>query len=190
MRKLLIPLALILCAGSAVARIGETPIQFADRYGPPKDSSLTAITDKQSPLLRGATHHTYQYQGWRIRAAFLQLGEPCVRMDLQKTSAVGGTLAIQDYELQAIASANTPAGTTWTRIIYNNPASPNTGLAKLTEAYFAGAIGQKMWQRSDGAILWLRSVLVVRLELPAAREYEAQRAASEDKKARAAVPSF
>ena len=29
-----------------------------------------------------------------------------------------------------------------------------------------------MWQRSDGAILWLRSKIIVRLELPAAHEYK------------------
>jgi hypothetical protein len=31
-----------------------------------------------------------------------------------------------------------------------------------------------VWQRSDGAILWLRSNMIVRLELPAAHEYEAK----------------
>lgn len=44
--------------------------RFADRYGSPKDNSLTKITDKTSPLIEGAIHHTYDYQGWRIRAAF------------------------------------------------------------------------------------------------------------------------
>jgi len=47
-----------------------------------------------------------------------------------------------------------------------------------------------MWQRSDGAILWLRSDLIVRLELPAAREYEAQLKAAKEKKARESVPQF
>jgi hypothetical protein len=65
-------LSLVIVA-SAFGRIGETPIQFADRYGRPKDTNLTAITDKSSPLVEGAVHHTYEYQGWRIRAAFLQL---------------------------------------------------------------------------------------------------------------------
>src|SRR5438132_9924620 len=48
--------------------------------------------------------------------------------------------------------------------------------------------GQKMWQRGDGAILWLRGPLIVRLELPAAREYEAQLKAAKEKKARESVP--
>ena len=47
-----------------------------------------------------------------------------------------------------------------------------------------------MWQRGDGAILWLRGPLIVRLELPAAREYEAQLKAAKEKKARESVPQF
>jgi hypothetical protein len=47
-----------------------------------------------------------------------------------------------------------------------------------------------MWQRSDGAILWLRSKMIVRLELPIAREYEAQLRKKKEQKARASVPQF
>src|ERR1700704_494540 len=88
---------------AAEARIGETPVQFADRYGCPKDTKLTAILDKSSPILEGAVHHTYEYQGWRIRAAFLQLDGPAVRMDFQKTTAAPAGIVIRDDELQAIA---------------------------------------------------------------------------------------
>lgn len=47
-----------------------------------------------------------------------------------------------------------------------------------------------MWQRGDGAILWSRSNLTVRLELPIALQYEAERKANKDQKARASMPSF
>jgi hypothetical protein len=83
---------------AADARIGETPIQFADRYGRPKDTNLTAITDKTLPLIEGAVHHTYEYQGWKIRAAFLQIDGPCIRMDFQKTSAAVSGIVIRDNE--------------------------------------------------------------------------------------------
>jgi hypothetical protein len=128
----------------------------------------------------------YEYQGWKIRAAFLQLDGPVVRMDYSK---LGRDLVIKDYELQAIMAANTPAGTTWTPIAYDNPDSPNKGVAKAVEAFVVGAT-QKMWRRSDGAILWLRSNLIVRVELPAAREYEAKLKAEKEQKARASVPQF
>jgi hypothetical protein len=175
---------------AAYARINETPIQFADRYGRPKDTNLTAIQDKSSPLVEGAVHHTYEYQGWKIRAAFLQLDGPCIRMDFQKTSAAASGIVIRDDELQAIASANTPAGMTWKPIMYDNPDSPNKGISKVFEGFIMGAAGQKMWQRSDGAILSVRSNLIVRLELPAARQYEEQLKRAKEAKARASVPSF
>jgi hypothetical protein len=46
------------------------------------------------------------------------------------------------------------------------------------------------FQSGDGAILWSRSNLIVRLELPAAREYEQQLKAAKEQKARTSVPRF
>jgi hypothetical protein len=183
-------LIFLLLTTSSDARIGETSIQFADRYGRPRDTNLTKITDTQFPLVEGAIHHTFEYQGWKIRAAFLQLDGPAVRMDFQKLSGAASGIAIQDYELQAIADANTPAGMTWKQIPYNNPDSPNKGPAKLAEAFLGDATGQKMWQRSDGATLWLRSHMIVRLELPAARQHDEQLKIRKNQKARASVPKF
>jgi hypothetical protein len=174
----------------AEARIGETPVQFADRYGRPKDTNLTAISDKSSPLVEGAVHHTYEYHGWRIRAGFLQLDGPCIRMEFQKTSAAVSGLVIRDDELQAIASANSPAGMTWKSVSYDNPNSGNKGIAKAFEGFIMGGAGQKMWQRTDGALLSLRSSVTVRLELPAARQQEDQLKRAKEAKARASIPKF
>lgn len=178
---------LLLFAASSEARIGETSLQFVDRYGAPKDTPTSKVMDKTSPLVEGAIHHTYEYQGWRLRAAFLQLDGPAVRMDFQKAAA-SGNISIQDYELQAIMTANAPAGMTWSPMAYDNPDSPNTGLAKSIEGFVA--VGQKMWRRTDGAILWSRGNLIVRLELPVARQHEAQLKIRKDQKARASVPQF
>jgi hypothetical protein len=52
-------------------------------------------------------------------------------MDYQKIIATGVNPMIQDYELQAIMTANTPTGMSWAPMAYDNPASPNKGLAKL-----------------------------------------------------------
>jgi hypothetical protein len=180
-------LVLAIPFASANARIAETAIQFADRYGSPKDTQVMRIVDKGSPLVEGAIHHIYEFKGWKIRAAFLQLDGPCVRMDYSK---FGPDVVIKDYEVQAIASANTPPGMTWTKVMYDNPNSPNEGVAKLFEGFLGDATGQKMWRRTDGAILWLRSNLFVRLELPVARQHEAQLKIRKDQNARASVPTF
>jgi hypothetical protein len=113
-------------------------------------------------------------------------------MEFQKTSAaiaLSGVMIRAD-ELQAIASANTPAGMTWSSIAYNNPNSPNKGIAKAFESMISNAAGQKMWQRTDGALLDLRSNVTVRLELPAARAYEEQLKRAKEAKARASIPTF
>ena len=174
------------------AALGEHPLggtadQFLARYGAPQDSPAL---DMNFPLLQEAIHHTYTYKGWRIRAAFLAPDGPAVRMEYSKIINAGVSPTIQGYELQAIMTANTPPGTTWKEIMYNNPDSPNKGLSKIIEGYFAGSFGEKMWQRSDGAILWLRSKLIVRLELPAAHEYETKLKAEKEQKARESVPQF
>ena len=111
-------------------------------------------------------------------------------MEYSKTIKAGVNATIQDYELQAIMNANTPVGMTWKQIAYNNPNSANSGLSKFFESYLGNAVGEKMWQRSDDAILWLRSKLIVRLEVAAAREYEVRLKAEKEQKARASIPQF
>jgi hypothetical protein len=175
---------------AAEARLGETPVQCANRYGPPKDTNLTAINDKNFPLLEGAIHHTYEYQGWKIRAAFLQVDGPAVRMDFQKTSAAVSGIAIRDDELQAIMTANTLERTSWKQIPYRSPNLPSDALNRFSQAIGGSLTGEKMWERTDGAILWRRSNLIVRLELPAARQHEEQLKRIKEEKARAAVPKF
>jgi len=174
-------------APSAEHRLGGTAAQFAAWYGAPNDSPGL---DTNFPLLNDAIHHSYEYEGWRIRAAFLPPDGPAVRMEYSKVIKAGVNATIQDYELQAIMAANTPVGATWKEVMYNNPDSPNKGLSKVFEGYFAGVIGEKMWRRSDGAMLWLRSKLIARLELPAAHEYEAKLKAEKEQKARQSVPQF
>src|SRR5207253_2394688 len=105
--------ALIVTSATAFARIGETSLQFAARYGPPKETLSSKSMDKNSPLVEGAIHHWYEYQGWKIRAAFLQLDGPAVRMEFSKIPVPGGSYTIKDYELEAIAAANTPLGMNW-----------------------------------------------------------------------------
>jgi hypothetical protein len=174
-------------AASGEHPLGGTADQFVARYGASQDSPGL---DNNFPLLHGAIHHTYAYEGWRIRAAFLAPDGPAVRMEYSKIIKAGVNATIQGYELQAIMTANAPSGTSWEEITYNNPDSPNKGMSKISEAYFAGLTGEKMWQRSDGAILWLRSKMVVRLELPAAHEYETKLKAEKGQKARESVPQF
>lgn len=168
------------CAATVDARIGDTPVQFIDRYGPPKDTEGSKESDKASPLVQGAIHHRYQYQGWSIRAAFLEFN--AVRMEYQKANTAG---LISDQERQAIASANLPNGMSWKEIPV-----PNAAGGKGPMAYFAGAVGGKIWRRTGGAILWMPNPNVIRLELPIAREHELQVKIHKEEKTRSPTPKF
>jgi hypothetical protein len=110
--QILVLLLVVSCA-TALARLGETADQFAGRYGTPKDTPGSKIMDKNFPLLEGAIYHIYEYQGWKIRAAFAQPDGPAVRIDYSKILAAGVNATIEDYELQAIMNADTSAGMTW-----------------------------------------------------------------------------
>jgi len=111
-----------------------------------------------------------------------------VRIEYSKILTVGVSATVKDYELRAIMTANTPAEMAWTPIAYDNPDSPNKGIAKAAEPFVS--VGQKMWQRTDGALLWSRGDIIIRLELPVAREYDRELKAKKDQKARASVPQF
>jgi hypothetical protein len=70
----ILALSLVVSCATTFARLGETADQFAGRYGTPKDTPGSKISDKNFPLLEGAIHHTYEYEGWRIRATFSAIG--------------------------------------------------------------------------------------------------------------------
>jgi hypothetical protein len=171
--------------------IGETAVQLANRYGSPKDTQLTQITDKSSPLVEGGLHHTYEFSGWKIRAAFLRVDGPAVRMTYQKAGAQATTgVTVRDDELQAIAAANTPSGMAWKQSAAEIAGSKNTGITKMLEKMILSASGGKLWVRTDGAKLTVQSGIVVQLEMPEAREYEANLTAAKEAKAKASVPKF
>jgi hypothetical protein len=172
---------------SAQARIGENAIQFENRYGPPHDTAADKSPNALSCLVEGAMHHTYEYEGWKIRAAFLKLNGPAVRMEFSKL-ANGQSIPIQGCEWRAIAAVNTPLGMSWKKVMDDNQDSSTKGSDHPSEASLADAAGHKMWRRTDGALLSLPSPLIVRLELPAARQYEEQLKMKKDRKARASGP--
>jgi hypothetical protein len=181
-------LCVLLLATFSEARIGETAIQFVNRYGAPRDTPSSKTIDKNSPLVEGAIHHTYEYQGWKIRAAFLKSDGPAIRMDFQKMSGAANGISIQDCELEAIKMVNTPLGMNWSPMVYDNPVSPDTGPAKSGESFIA--VGHKIWRRTDGAIISLRSNLTVRLELPVARRHEERLKIRKNQKTHASVSQF
>lgn len=91
---------------TTVARLGETEEQSKQRYGEPINKELDKMNS--SPLIDSAIHHTYQYQGWKIRCAFVEGN--AVRIVYTKIITKDVKFAIQDDELLAILSGEAGGG--------------------------------------------------------------------------------
>jgi len=94
--KISLWVVLLLASVSSHARLGETSIQCADRYGPAKSDQATASFDKTFPILDGAIQKTFAFGGWQIRTAFLELDGPSVCIVYQKIPGAGVNAMIQD----------------------------------------------------------------------------------------------
>ena len=81
----ILPVVMFFGMPAAEARLGETEGQSQLRYGQSRDD-LTGPNDK--PLMPGAVEKAYEYQGWRVRAAFA--GGACVRIEYVHLPQDGG----------------------------------------------------------------------------------------------------
>jgi hypothetical protein len=140
---------IVLSLQAAHARLGETEAQSQARYGAP-DTGL--IGANEAALLEGAKELAYNFQGWRVRAAFID--GVAVRVEYAKIPDAGGLKKLTDAEVEAVLDAE--KGTfTWREI---KPRLGNAGLNAL-KAAFDG----RTWERSDhaSAKLYLELKLVV-----------------------------
>lgn len=146
MKTLLNALFLLSLPCLAFARIGEAESQCNGRYGTPKTDDYTVKRNKEKPLLPVGYTKTYDYQGWKIRVAYIAFNGPAIRMSFRKKT--GG--AIKDDELVAIMTANTPEGMKWERGVYTS--SPLKGLADFSETS-----AQMPWEvpHGNGRTVWL-----------------------------------
>lgn len=178
-------LFLLVCATTVFARIGENESQCNGRYGTPLTDGITTSANKKKPLLPVGYTKTYNYQGWKIRIAYIAFNGPAIGMSFRKKA--GG--AIKDDELVAILTANTPEGTQWERLVYTN--SPLKGAAGVFGNIGSNAMGAATWKRSDGVMAILEPLkMELFLEAPIATEI--RRKAKEDAEVRrkAAIPNF
>ena len=173
--------ASLLIAASAPlqARLGETEAQSEARYGAPNPELIGA---NEQPLLPGAKELAYNYQGWRVRSAFVNGN--AVRVEYAKIPDVGGLKKLTDDEVHSILEAE-KGSFTWRE---EKPRTGNAGLNALKTA-FEG----KNWERSDHALASFKAGLILVIETREA-EAAARKAAKQAGKATPApnpnVPKF
>jgi hypothetical protein len=95
---------IFLTTSSSYARLGETEQQSIKRYGKPVKNKADTVL----PLLKNAVNRTYEYQGWRIRAAFLN--DHAVRIAYSKLTKPGQSSVINKDEMKAILTAEAHGG--------------------------------------------------------------------------------
>ncbi len=143
----------LFCNRSALARLGDTERDCFMRYS-------SAVQLKQfglppEPLIKGAKHLTYHYQGWKIRVALVN--GKVEAQHYQKIVPHPTGSKIQEAELLAMLEAE-KAQHIWERQVILPDSALNFGasIMQLT------SLGQKIWKRSDGAVA---SLLPGQLEL-------------------------
>ena len=111
--RILTVTAFYFCLVSADARMGETPIQFVERYGAPKDSSATKIMDSHSPWSkvwsitpasikagrprRHSCNSTGQRSGWSTKFRFLH--QAGIRMKVSGVTDPDGNPVLADQSV-------------------------------------------------------------------------------------------
>ena len=157
-----VPLIIFLAVPAAQARLGETEGQSQQRYGQARED-LTGPNDR--PLMPGALERAYEYEGWRVRAAFA--GGVCVRIEYVHMPQDGLPQKIADSEIAAILNAE-KANFSWRE----EKATKQPGAAGDIEKAIKGALNVRKWQRSDHAIAELALGLVIKMESRDAKEIE------------------
>lgn len=157
LRQLLLPAACFFLLQTAEARLGEKEGESTARYGAPTPE-LAGPTDK--PLLEGARELIYNFQGWRVRVAFLK--DAAVRIEYAQLPDNGALKPITEEQLKAILEAE-KAAFSW------REEKPRTGYKELNA--LKTALGRQ-WERSDHATASLKLNLLLVLQTRDVEAYE------------------
>lgn len=145
------------------ARLGETEAQSQARYGAP---SAELIREDEKPLIPGVKELAYNFEGWRIRAAFLN--GVTARIEYAQIPESGTLKQISDAQAKAILDAES------SKLKWRDQKPVKTGdIGKDIGAAIASAVSGKVWERSDRATAALKvGNLFLVLESPAVAAHE------------------
>ena len=134
----------------SLARLGETEAQSQARYGEPTPQ-YGAPTDRA--LMPGAKEVIYFFEGWRIRAAFVN--NATVRIEYVHGPEGGGPKPVSEAEAKVILDAEKGAYS-W------REQKPKTGSKDINalKTLFDG----RTWERADHAMATLKANLLMVLE--------------------------
>lgn len=166
----------ISCAFRVDARMGETEDQSQDRYGAPVNPQL----DKVNPLMDGAITCSYKYQGWSIRAAFLN--GRTIKIKYSRIPTAGTSPQLRHEEMVAILEAESGKGQ-WKD--YKDPT------LNPVVAVFNANITPKRWVNSNGNTAYLETgSMSLVIDSPVVEQLKAAKQAQIEAQRKASVPKF
>jgi hypothetical protein len=134
-----IVVAISMLAPAAWARLGETEAQSEARYGAPVEGLIGA---DEKPLLAGAVERAYNFEGWRVRAAF----------------AAGTTIRIQYVHIENNAPKKLTEAETKVlleaekgKYSWHEERSKSAGIAGELERAIKAGFSLNKWERTDHA---------------------------------------
>jgi hypothetical protein len=176
--SLLCSILITVALQSADARLGENEAQSKARYGEP-NAGLIGPNDK--PLIPGAAEFAYQFEGWRIRAAFVN--GITHRIEYVKIPEGGQVKPLTEAELEAVLEAE-KGKFRW------REEKPKTGYKVLND--LKEAFDGRRWERTDhaDAVLKLNILLVVQSKDAEKLEKQLAKSSARATPAPASVPKF
>ena len=135
----LIAALLLSAAVPADARLGETEAQSQTRYGAPVEG---LVGSDEKPLLAGAVERVYNFDGWRIRAAFV--GGATVRIQYVHLEN-GAPKRFSEAEMKALLDAEKG------KFNWRDERSKNAGIGAEIEKAIKAGFSISKWERTDHA---------------------------------------
>ena len=165
----LIPALILSVAVPAFARLGETEAQSQTRYGAPVEG---LVGSDEKPLMAGAVERVYNFDSWRVRAAFV--GGATVRIQYVHIEN-GAPQKFSDAEMQALFEAEKG------KFKWREERPKSAGIAKDIEKAIKAGFGINKWERTDHA----KAELVLGL----AMQFETREAEALEKKLAKQLPA-
>jgi len=168
-------------APATFGRLGENEAQSKSRYGEPVEG---LIGSDEKPLIDGAKELVFNFDGWRVRAAFANGITHRIQYVKIPTGGAKPT-PLTESEMLALLDAE-KATYKWREI---KPRTGNEGLDKLKETFDG-----RIWERSDHADARLLLSIVMQFQSRDVEKIEKQiaKAAGASRKATPApnIPKF
>ena len=134
----------------AMARLGENEAASQARYGVPVEGM---VGGNEEPLAVGAKEVVYKFEGWRVRAAFLN--GLTTRIQYAQIPDAGGLRKLTEADVQTVLEAEKD------RYRWREE-KPRTGYKELNA--LKTAFDGRHWERSDHARAHFAAELVLTLE--------------------------